>query len=257
MNPALLAVLAGAFGLVFGSFATVVAYRVPEGTSIVSPGSACPSCGAPVAWYDNIPVVSYLLLGGRCRACKVHISARYPVMELTMAAVWVLIARKIGFHPELVGYLAFSTALVILSFIDLATHRLPNKVLGPASIVAAVAFLGAALVTGHWSALEHAGIGALAYGLPMLILGLAAPSAMGGGDVKFAPYLGFHLGWISLRLVLSGALLGAFSGGLGGALLLVVGRKGMKDAIPFGPFMAFGALVAILLGTSLLRPIMG
>ena len=250
-------VIVGVFGLVFGSFATVVVVRVPAGGSIVSPGSACPACGQPVAWYDNVPVISYALLGGKCRACREPISLRYPLIELTMAAVWVLLADRIGWHPELVGYLAFGTALVILSFIDLATHRLPNKVLGPAALVAAVCFLGAALVHSRWTLLEHGLIGAAAYGLPMLVLGLAAPSAMGGGDVKFAPYLGFHLGWIGLRVVLSGALLGVFAGGLGGAVLLLFGRKGMKDAIPFGPFMAFGAFIAVLLGAGVVRPLLG
>lgn len=182
---------------------------------------------------------------------------RIPLFEVVMGAAWAAIARRVGLHPELPGYLAFATTLVILSFIDLRTHRLPNRVLGPASLVAVVAFAAAAGVHGRWVPLEHAAIGAVAYGVPMLVLGLAAPSAMGGGDVKFAPYLGFHLGWFSLRLVLSGALLGLIAGGLGGALLLLVGRKGMKDAIPFGPFMAFGALASVLIGAGLTRPILG
>jgi len=165
---------------------------------------------------------------------------------------------RIGLHPELPAYLAFATALVILSAIDIEHHRLPNKILGPASILGAVLFVVAAAITGKWVNLEYAALGAVFYGLPMLLIGLAAPSAMGGGDVKFAPYLGFHLGWLGLRLVLAGGLLGLVAGGLGGAAALLVGGKGMKDPIPFGPFMAAGALLAILLGALLIAiPVVG
>lgn len=250
-------VLAFVFGTAFGSFANVVVYRVPAGFSVVSPGSLCPSCEQPIAWYDNIPVVSFVILRARCRNCGQPISVRYPLVELGTGLVWVAMTWRIGVHPELPGFLVFGTALVILSAIDIQHHRLPNKVLGPASILAAVLFVGAAAVGGHWAGLEHAGIGAVAYGLPMLILGLAAPSAMGGGDVKFAPYLGFHLGWLGLRVVLAGGLLGLVCGGLGGAAALLIGGKGMKDPIPFGPFMAMGALIAILLGHSILHVYVG
>ena len=250
-------VLAFIGGLVFGSFANVVVFRVPNGFSIVAPRSACPNCEEPIAWYDNIPVVSYLVLGARCRRCGQHISARYPLVELGNGILWALVVWRLGVHPQLPAYLAFATALVILSAIDIGHHRLPNKVLGPSSVTGAVLLVGATLVHQRWTNLEHAAIGAVAYGLPMLVLGIAAPSAMGGGDIKFAPYLGFHLGWMGLSLVLGGALLGLVAGGLGAAVLLVVGRKGMKDAIPFGPFMALGAMVMLLLGAGALRPYLG
>jgi leader peptidase (prepilin peptidase)/N-methyltransferase len=250
-------VLAFVFGLAFGSFANVAVYRVPRGFSVVSPGSLCPGCEQPIGWYDNIPVVSYLILRAKCRSCGVRISARYPLVEVATGLVWVAILWRVGLHPELPGFLIFATSLVILSAIDMEHHRLPNKVLGPAAIAAAVLFVGAAAISGRWINLEHAALGAVFYGLPMLILGLAAPSAMGGGDVKFAPYLGFHLGWLGLRVVLAGGLLGLLAGGLGGAAALLIGGKGMKDPIPFGPFMALGALAAMLLGPSLLRVYVG
>lgn len=250
-------VLAVVGGLAFGSFANVVAFRVPNGYSIVAPRSACPNCEEPIAWYDNIPLVSYVLLGAKCRHCQQRISVRYPLIELANAVVWALIVGRLGVHPELPAYLAFGTALVTLSAIDFEHHRLPNKVLGPSFIIGVVLLVGATLVHQRWTHLEHAAIGAVAYGLPMLILGIAAPSAMGGGDIKFAPYLGFHLGWFALSLVLGGALLGLLAGGLGAALLLVIGRKGMKDAIPFGPFMALGALLMLLLGANALKPWLG
>lgn len=250
-------VLGFVFGMVFGSFANVAVYRVPRGFSVVSPGSLCPGCEQPIAWYDNVPVFSYILLRAKCRNCGVRISVRYPIVEVCTGLVWAAMVWRIGVHPELGAFLAFATALVILSFIDIEHHRLPNKVLGPASIIGAALFLGAAAIGGKWVSLEHAALGAVFYGLPMLILGLAAPSAMGGGDVKFAPYLGFHLGWLGLRVVLAGGLLGLVAGGLGGAAALLIGGKGMKDPIPFGPFMAVGALLATLLGPSILHIYVG
>jgi len=245
------------FGLAFGSFANVVVFRIPRGFSVVSPGSLCPGCESPIAWYDNIPVISYLVLRGQCRRCGQGISLRYPVIEVATGLVWLAMVWRIGIHPELPAYLAFGTALVILSAIDIQHHRLPNKVLGPAAVLAVVSLLGAAVVGGHWGNLERAALGAVFYGLPMLILGLASPAAMGGGDVKFAPYLGAHLGWLGLRVVLAGGLLGLIAGGLGGVAALLVGGKGMKDPIPFGPFMAIGAMIAMLLGPSVLRVYLG
>lgn len=250
-------VLAFVFGLAFGSFANVVVYRFPRGFSLVSPGSLCPGCEQPIAWYDNIPVLSYVLLRARCRRCGQLISVRYPIVELLTAAVWVAIVDRLGIHPALPAFLLFGTALVVLSAIDFEHHRLPNRILGPVALGGGVLFVLAAALGGTWVSLGHAALGAVFYGLPMLFLGLAAPHAMGGGDVKFAPYLGFHLGWLGLRLVLAGALLGLLAGGIGGAAVLLIGNKGMKDHIAFGPFMAFGALVAMLLGMGVLRVYLG
>lgn len=250
-------ILAFLGGLAFGGFATVAVFRLPRNYSVVAPRSSCPNCETVLAWYDTIPVVSWLVLHGRCRACQHPIPVSYPVIELATALVWAAIVARLGVHPELPAFLAFGTSLVILSAIDIQHHRLPNNVLGPASVVAAVLFVAAAAYHGRWTNLEHAAIGAVAYGAPMLLIGLAAPAAMGGGDVKFAPYLGFSLGWFGLTLVAGGALLGLLLGGLGGALLLLVGRKGLKDAIPFGPFMALGAFTMLLIGPGVLKPWIG
>lgn len=174
------------------------------------------------------------------------ISLRSLLVGLAMGLVWAAVALRFGWRPELAAFLAFGTVLVILSAIDLEHHRLPNRVLSPASMLAAVLLGVAALAGGAWGSLLAGGIGALAYGVPILALALIAPGDMGAGDIKFAGYLGFHLGWLGLSQVLAGMLLGFLAGGLVGAALLVTRRKKGKDPIPFGPFMALGALTVVL-----------
>lgn len=247
-----LAVAAFVAGSGFGSFATVAIHRIPLGRSVVRPRSACPQCGTPIAAFDNVPLISYLLLRGRCRHCRAPIPLRYPAVELATGAVWVLVLRRIGLAADLPAFLAFGTALVILSAIDLEHRRLPNRVLGPAALLAVLVLSAAAALTRDWRPLLGAAAGALAYGLPILAIGLAVPSGMGGGDVKLAGYLGLHLGWLGLGHVLVGALSGFLLGGVAGVVLLATGRKGRKDPIPFGPFMAAGALAAVAAGPQVL-----
>ena len=251
-DPAWLA-LVGLIGSLFGSFANVAIYRVPLGRSVVRPRSACPSCSTTLSGIENVPVVSWLVLRGRCRHCQARISVRYPLVEVATATVWVVLAMKIGWKPELPAYLIFGTTLVILTAIDLDVRRLPNKVLAWASLVGAVLFGLAAVVKGDVTPLVHGLEGALAYGVPMLVIGLISPAGMGMGDVKFAPYLGFHLGWLRLGFVPVGAFLGFLFGAVIGALLMAVGRAGRKTKIPFGPFMALGTFVCILAGDTILR----
>jgi leader peptidase (prepilin peptidase) / N-methyltransferase len=248
----LLPVLA-VLGSVFGSFANVAIHRVPLGKSVIRPRSACPSCGTRLSGVENVPILSWIALRGRCRHCQARISPRYPVVELLTAVVWVLLAMRIGWKPELAAYLIFGTTLVILSVIDLDIRRLPNKVLAWAALVGAVLFGFATVVKGDVTPLVHGLEGALAYGIPMFVIGLISPAGMGMGDVKFAPYLGFHLGWLRLGFVPVGAFLGFFFGAVIGALLMAIGRAGRKTKIPFGPFMALGAFVCIFAGDAILR----
>jgi leader peptidase (prepilin peptidase) / N-methyltransferase len=245
------------FGAVFGSFANVVIYRVPKGLSIVRPPSACPSCGKPIAWFDNLPVVSYLALRGRCRNCGERIGPRYLVVELANAALWVAVTIRIGLHPQLAAFLAFATVLVILSAIDLQTRRLPNAVLGPAAAIAVVLFSAAAAVSGDWGALGRAAIGSLAYALPLFLIAVIVPAGMGMGDVKFAAYLGLHLGWLGLGQVGVGAFAGFLIGAVGGVVLIATGQKGRKDPVPFGPSMAAGALAAFFVGGPVVQAWLG
>ncbi|MEO7803149.1 MAG: prepilin peptidase [Actinomycetota bacterium] len=247
----------GLLGVILGSFANVVIYRAPKGLSVVKPPSHCTDCEHFLEWYENIPVFSFVFLRGRCKGCGAPISARYPLIELIMGMVWAATTYRIGLSPALPMFLFFVTILVVLSAIDLEVRRLPNKVLWPASIAAVALGLAAALISRDLTNLSTALLGTLAYGLPMLGIGLAVPGGMGGGDIKFAGYLGWHLGWLGLGRVAVGALLGFILGGLLGIALLLAGRKGRKDAIPFGPSMAFGAFVSMLVGNLVLTAWLG
>ena len=240
-------------GLIAGSFANVVIYRVPKGMSIVRPGSACPSCGHTLTWYENVPVASYVLLGGRCRACKEPISPRYLAVELVMGAAWVLVTTRIGIHPELPAFLWFASVLVVLSVVDLQTRRIPNKILGPCAAVSVGLLAAGAAFWSNLGPLANAGAGIFLYGLPMLGLAVAVPAGMGMGDVKLAAYLGMHLGWLSLWHVAVGAFAGFFIGAVAGIAVMAINGKGRKQTIPFGPAMAAGAGLALFAGSPILK----
>lgn len=245
------------FGLSIGSFANVAVYRVPRGLSIVKPRSACPGCGTEIAWYDNIPVFSYLWLRGRCRNCAAPISWRYPALELVTAGLWVALTLRFDLTVQLPAFLALGSTLVILSAIDFEHRRLPNKILGPAAIIGIALLLLAAGFSDEWERLLRSLAGALAYGLPLFLIALAVPKGMGGGDIKLGAYLGLHLGWLGLAHVAVGAILGFFTGAVAGVALIAAGKKGRKDPIAFGPFMALGALIAVLFGEPIVRAWLG
>lgn len=249
----LLGAIVFSFGAVFGSFANVVIHRLPRGESVAFPGSHCPNCGRSIAWFENVPLLSYVALRARCRGCSKPISIRYPAVEALTGAACVATAFQIGLKPELPAFLTFVVTLIILSAIDLEHRRIPNKILGPASVAAAVLLAGAAVISGAPGLLVRVALGALAYGVPMLLIALAAPSGMGMGDVKLAAYLGGHLAWFSMAHVAVGAFLGFFLGSFVGLLLIALGRKSRKDGIPFGPSMAAGAGAALLLGAPILK----
>lgn len=240
-------------GAVAGSFANVVIHRVPKGASIVKPGSACPACGHRLSAGENVPLVSFLVQRGRCRGCGGRISPRYVVVEILVGSLWVLTFLRIGLRPQLPAYLLFVTALVVLSAIDLEVRRLPNKVLGPGFLGGLVLLAAASAASGQWAPLGGALAGALAYGIPMLGLAIAVPAGMGMGDVKFAGYLGLHLGFVDLPHVAVGAFAGFFLGAFAGVAMMAAGKKGRKETIPFGPAMAAGAATALFWGRPVLR----
>jgi leader peptidase (prepilin peptidase) / N-methyltransferase len=244
-------ILAGVLGLIIGSFLNVVVWRVPRGESIAHPPSHCPACGADVRPRDNVPVVSWLLLRGRCRDCKAPISARYPLVELGTALVFVVLAARIGLEPELPAFLYLGAIGVALALIDLDVKRLPNAIVLPSYVVAAV-LLGAAAVFGHdWDSYLRAGLGMAALYAFYFALAWIYPAGMGFGDVKLAGVLGAYLGWLGWGEVVTGTFLGFLFGGVVGIALMAIGKAGRKSKVPFGPFMLAGAFVAILWGGAL------
>jgi len=238
-------------GLLVGSFLNVVVWRVPRGESIVTPGSHCPACGEPVRPRDNIPVLGWLVLRGRCRDCAQPISARYPLVELGTAVVFVVLTLRIGLDPALPAYLYLGAIGVALALIDLDVKRLPNVIVLPSYVVGIVLLAIAAAIGGDWSDLLRALLGMAAlYGL-YFGLALVYPAGMGFGDVKLAGVLGLYLGWLGWGEVVIGGFLGFLFGGVVGGVLMAVRRAGRKSQIPFGPFMLMGALVAIVCGGAL------
>ena len=250
MMPLLLSAVA-LVGLLVGSFLNVVVWRVPRGESVVSPRSRCPGCGTQIRPRDNVPVLSWVLLRGRCRDCDAPISARYPAVEVGTAAVLVVLTLRIGVDPALPAYLYLGAVGVALAMIDLDVKRLPDVIVLPSYAVCVVLFAVAALASGEWGSLLRALLGmAGLYGLYFL-LAFAYPAGMGFGDVKLAGVLGLALGWLGWSEVVVGGFLGFLFGGVVGVVLMVAQRAGRKSQLPFGPFMLMGALVSVLWGGAL------
>ncbi len=239
-----------AFGLVVGSFLNVVIVRLPEHRSLWRPGSHCPRCSAPIAWHDNIPVLSFLLLRGRCRSCAARIPWRYPVVELVTAALWLLAYELIGPVPDLVPALVLLSALVAIAAIDLAHQIIPDAITLPGILAGILANL----TTGHVSWVESAIGIAVGGGIFFLIIVgsklVTGEEGMGGGDMKLGAMLGAFLGWKVTLVALFVAV--ALGGALAGALL-ISGRARRKEPIPFGPFLAVGGAIAMLWGERLIR----
>jgi leader peptidase (prepilin peptidase) / N-methyltransferase len=241
MNPAL-ALFAFVPGLALGSFLNVVAARVPERRSVVHPGSACMSCGTEIAWYDNIPVVSYLVLRGRCRECGTKIGKLYPAVELATAALLAGCVLAFGWTLHAAAAAVFCAALVVVTATDL-THRIvPNKVVLPAAAVVLV-LMTVADPSPEWAI---ASVGASAF---LLAAALAYPAGMGMGDVKLALLMGAALG----RSVPLALLLGMFAALVPSVVLFARhGMRARKMAIPFAPFLALGSVVALFAGDALI-----
>ncbi len=248
-------VLIGLLGVIIGSFLNVVIHRVPEGQSLVRPESACPACGAAVRPRDNIPIVSWLLLRGRCRDCSAPISSRYPIVEAVTGVLWALLAWWALVTPDALPLLplvlVLTAAGVALTVIDLDHHRLPNAIVLTLYPVTVGGLLLAGALGGRWP-LVAAGIGAALWlvviGIPWLVSG---GRGMGFGDVKLAPVLGVTLGWWALSASVVGLFLAFGLGAVVGIILMIAGRAGRKTALPFGPFLLAGALVGLLVGPAI------
>ncbi len=235
-----------AIGLVFGSFLTVLIHRVPAGESVLRPRSRCPSCGTPLRAVDNVPVVSWLALRGRCHSCRARIPAVYPLTELATGALFVAVALRYEDWWVAAMLAPFTGILVALAVIDARTKKLPNRILYP-SIVAAAVYLVVARLFGGEVDLVDAAIGFLAYGGGLLIVALVAPRGMGMGDVKLVAFVGLVLGAVALESVAVAAGLGIAFGGVAAIVALLRGA-GRKHALPFGPFLAAGAIAAVFVG---------
>jgi len=258
----ILLVFAGILGLAIGSFLNVVIYRVPAGRSIVVPASACPTCGSSIRTYDNVPVLSWLVLRGKCRDCAAPISVRYPLVELGMGlffvTVAVLFAPTILAAPDtrsivsgllvLVAFLFLAAVSVALALIDIDVHKLPNAIVLPAYAVGAVLLSSASIVSGEYSVLLRAGIAMAALFLAYFLMAFLYPAGMGLGDVKLAGVLGLYLGWVGWGAVIVGALGAFILGGVYAFVLILGKRANRKSGIPFGPWMLVGAWLGIGIG---------
>lgn len=244
------------FGLAIGSFLNVCIHRLPSGKSIVKPGSHCPKCGEPIRSRDNIPVLSYLLLKGRCRNCGGRISFRYPVVEVTSALILVLVYMKFGPTIEFFGYGYFCLALLVIFFTDIDKRIIPDSVIYP-SLVLGLPF------TLFFTALTEERVS----GLLGMVLGFCVllfvgwfgrlifkKEAMGGGDIKMAAVVGIFLGW---KLLLVSLFLSVVLGAVVGAAIMAIRRKEDGSEIPFGSFIAIGSVVTLFWGAQLIRIYLG
>jgi leader peptidase (prepilin peptidase)/N-methyltransferase len=269
-TPVLIFVLvfAGLLGVVIGSFLNVVAYRVPAEIPLTRE-SRCPTCDYAVRPWQNVPIVSWLMLRGRCAHCHAPISVRYPLIELATAAAfvvvtwWVVSTRFAGSSAEagsaggvafwlvLAAFLYLAAISIVLTVIDLDVHRLPNSIVLTAYPVAILLLGGASVLAAGWSQLIRAAIGLAALYLFYALLRLIRPAGMGGGDVKLAGVLGLYLGWLGWPALIVGAFAAFLLGGVFGIILLVTRRAGRRTAIPFGPWMLAGAWVGIFIGSAI------
>ena len=242
------------FGLAVGSFLNVVIWRVPRGESIVSPPSACPRCGHAIRAWDNVPVVSWLLLRGRCRDCGRPISARYPLVEAGTAALFGLTTWWAGFNWSLPAYLYLAGIAVALALIDLDTKRLPDAIVLPSYPVAAALLALASWNPGgasDWSAFVRALLGCAVLFAGYFVVMFIYPAGMGFGDVKLAGLLGLYLAWLGWGELTVGAFAAFLVGGVFSLALLAAGRASRKSGIPFGPWMIAGAAIGVAAGESL------
>lgn len=237
--------LAAALGLAVGSFLNVVVHRVPRNESLVRPRSCCPACAEPIRHRHNLPVVGWLALRGRCADCRARISVRYPLVELGTAVLFVAVTARFGLTWALPAYLYLAAIAVPLALIDLDVQRLPNRIVLPSYVIGAVLLLGAAVGTGHPDAAIRALLAmSVLYG-GYWLMALVHPGGMGFGDVKLAGLLGLYLGWLGWSSVWVGTFTGFLLGATLGVVLLLTRRATGRTAIPFGPSMLAGGLLAV------------
>ncbi len=243
-----LLVLSTIFGLVIGSFLNVCIHRIPLQMSLVSPPSRCPKCGRPVSWFDNIPVLSWILLGGKCRYCKNRISAQYPIVELATGLAFLAVAWVTPPGPQLVARLIFVCLLIVLFGIDLEHQLLPNVITVPGIVIGLI--FSVVAPPGWQNALVGVVLGAgVLYAIRGAYYMVRREEGLGMGDVKMLAMIGAFLGWQAVLVTL---VLSSFAGALVGLGLMAIQRGSMRLALPYGTFLALGAVAAMLVGEPLI-----
>lgn len=233
------------FGATVGSFLNVCIYRIPRGESLILPGSRCPNCRESIAFYDNIPILSYFLLKGRCRYCGYKIPLRYPFVELLNGLFYVFLFSLLGWGAPFIAYSAFLSSLIVVTFIDLDYQIVPDRITLP-GIILGIIFASTLLPVG----LKNSLLGALIGGGFFYLAAIISRGGMGGGDIKLISMIGAFLGW---RNVLLTIFFGALSGSLVGIFLMVFRGKGRKHKIPFGPFLALGSILSLFWGKDIIE----
>lgn len=252
-----LSVVVFVFGALVGSFLNVCIYRIPRSLSIVWPSSACPACGVPIRPWDNIPILSFLLLGGRCRACKARIPLRYPIVETLNAVIYVSLLNRFWPGWPFLVYAVFCSALIVITFIDLDFQIIPDRITLPGipagvlagSLLLPDPFFRAADLGWRSSVIGAAAGFSIYYLIAELSVRLLKKEGMGGGDIKLMAMIGGFLGWKGVLLT---TFIGSFSGSIAGLAFMGLSGKGRGTLIPFGPFLALGALVSLLFGQEIL-----
>jgi len=244
----------GVLGLIVGSFLNVVIYRVPRQESIISPRSKCPHCDTPILERDNIPVLSWLLLRGQCRACHGPISVRYPLVELSTGLLYAGAAARMGLQWALPAFLVMLASLLALSCIDVEKLVLPLRIVYPTFLLMAALLAFAAGLDHEWHRFLTALITAGAWYVMFFVLNLASPRLLGFGDVRLSLVLGLGLGWLGWRYAVLGFFVANLIGAVVGITLIATKRMSRDQQIPYGVFLALGAGIALYAGPELLAP---
>lgn len=246
----MLTIISVIFGAIVGSFLNVCIFRLPKGESIVWPGSHCPHCKKPIKFYDNIPLLSYLLLGGKCRQCHRSISLQYPLVEGITALSSLLLIMKFGLSLTYLIYFAFVSALIVITVIDLYHQIIPDVISLPGIGAGLLASLIIPQITFFNSLLGVLSGGGSLFLIATVYQWLFKREGMGGGDVKLLAMVGAFLGWKAVILTI---LLGSFIGSITGIIVMVLKGKDFKYAIPFGPFLSLGAVAALFYGETIIQ----
>ncbi len=240
------------FGSLVGSFLNVCIYRMPRGESIILPSSHCPLCSTPIKIYDNVPIFSYLMLGGKCRSCKAKISFRYPLVEAMNALFYMALIWRFGFGWHTLIYFILASALIVITFIDLDFQIIPDSITLPGIFIGLVS--GSLMLPDpflRWSLLGYKAsiIGALTGFCLFYMIAVLSRGGMGGGDIKMMAMVGALMGWKSVLLT---TFLGSLLGSVWGISLMVFKGKGRKTKIPFGPYLSAGAVITLFYGQEIL-----